>query len=702
MNGGRPPSSTLPAKRSKTQAHDEDGGGGGDEKFAALELQEPFAEEEGALPPPPPPPPPMDDDDVPPPPADVPPPPPPPPEDDLSALLPPSPSEKSASDELRAKVASEQEREDDEIGGAEYWARLAAEEQARRDKVQGGRDLYLDTVSRSVLDFDFEKLCSVSLSNINVYACLVCGKYFQGRGPQSYAYLHSINEGHRVYMHLETAAVYILPDNYSVKDPSLNDIKYLLQPTFSEQHIRCLDAPDARESLDLHANRYLPGFVGLNDLGGNDYINVVIQALAHVRPLRNFFLRGGPPPAQGTKVDPKAPGQTIAESGVLKGSSELVRRFASLMRKIWNPRNFKAQVSPHEFLQEVVNASKGRFSITKQGDPVDFLGWLLNRLHVDLGGGGKKGKRSIISDCFQGFVRIESQKVFVRSGIELEDENLTEEQRDKLDSDGRKEGGQEDAMGNAKFNIDREVKVDRTQFFLLAIDLPPLPVFQDVIEKNIVPQVSIGEVLSKYDGVSFQEARGLIRRFKMLKLPPLLILHYRRFTKNNFVEERNRTIVNYPVKGLNMSDYVDDPALAPLQTQYDLVANITHEATAGTVRENSVWRSQVHTSIDGRPIGTHAERQYRLRQQRRAQRRNERNQRKRRAGLDVPDEDGDDDDQNEEEEKRDSVNGGGGSGMQELSEEEKWFSIQDLLVEGIDRQLLFLGETYVQVWARRA
>lgn len=33
---------------------------------------------------------------------------------------------------------------------------------------------------RNVLDFDFEKLCSVSISRINVYACLVCGKYFQG------------------------------------------------------------------------------------------------------------------------------------------------------------------------------------------------------------------------------------------------------------------------------------------------------------------------------------------------------------------------------------------------------------------------------------------------------------------------------------------------------------------------------------------
>ena len=39
---------------------------------------------------------------------------------------------------------------------------------------------YLDTINRSILDFDFEKLCTVSLSNNNVYACLVCGKYFQG------------------------------------------------------------------------------------------------------------------------------------------------------------------------------------------------------------------------------------------------------------------------------------------------------------------------------------------------------------------------------------------------------------------------------------------------------------------------------------------------------------------------------------------
>lgn len=46
----------------------------------------------------------------------------------------------------------------------------------------------------------------------------------------------------------------------------------------------------------------------------------------------------------------------------------LVQRFGELMRKLWNPRNFKAHVSPHEMLQAVVLCSKKNFQITKQGE----------------------------------------------------------------------------------------------------------------------------------------------------------------------------------------------------------------------------------------------------------------------------------------------------------------------------------------------
>ena len=64
------------------------------------------------------------------------------------------------------------------------------------EKKEASRDCpYLDTVNRSVLDFDFEKCCSVSLAPTNVYACLVCGRYFQGRGPNTQAYTHSLEVG---------------------------------------------------------------------------------------------------------------------------------------------------------------------------------------------------------------------------------------------------------------------------------------------------------------------------------------------------------------------------------------------------------------------------------------------------------------------------------------------------------------------------
>ena len=86
---------------------------------------------------------------------------------------------------------------------------------------------YLGTIKRHLLDFDFEKLCSVTLTNLNVYACLICGKYYQGRGKSSLAYFHSLEQGHHVFINLHDCKIYCLPDNYEVDDISLNDIKVI-------------------------------------------------------------------------------------------------------------------------------------------------------------------------------------------------------------------------------------------------------------------------------------------------------------------------------------------------------------------------------------------------------------------------------------------------------------------------------------------
>lgn len=151
--------------------------------------------------------------------------------------------------------------------GEEQSAYSTASRQAA--PLEGYTDLYLDTINRSVLDFDFEKLCSVTLSNINVYACLVCGKYYQGRGPRSHAYFHALEVGHHVYVNMQTKKVYVLPEGYEVKSKSLEDIKFVVDPQLSKDEVGKLDK-EAKDAWDLGGKKYRPGMI-TKSLGRNEF-----------------------------------------------------------------------------------------------------------------------------------------------------------------------------------------------------------------------------------------------------------------------------------------------------------------------------------------------------------------------------------------------------------------------------------------------
>ena len=68
---------------------------------------------------------------------------------------------------------------------------------------------------------------------------------------------------------------------------------------------------------------------------------------------------------------------------------------------MWNPKAFKGQVSPHELLQEISNASGKRFKLTEQSNAIDFLSWFLNTLHKDLGGTRKKNSSKVDIDTYR-------------------------------------------------------------------------------------------------------------------------------------------------------------------------------------------------------------------------------------------------------------------------------------------------------------
>ena len=394
---------------------------------------------------------------------------------------------------------------------------------------------YLDTINRKRLDFDFEHRCSVSLALENVYCCLVCGKYFQGRGSQTHAYTHALEESHFMFMNLKSGSVYCLPDGYQVNDRSLEDIKQVLNPKFTPEAIGRLDS-ESNWQRALDGQHFLPGMVGLNNIKATDYANVVVHSLLRVRPFRDFFLR--------LRDEGAAP--TSATSFVV---TPLLAKFGELCRKMWNPGNFKGQVSPLEFLLIVQARSKLRFRVDAQSDPVEFLTWLLNTLHFDLTKGKPAKRKSIVTRCFQG---------------EMEVTRVSADGADKPSV--------------------------RTKFLMLGLDLPPAPLFRDSFEKNIIPQVPLFLLLKKYDGVTISESirAGHMTRSKyaVTKIPDFLIVWAKRFTKNNFFREKNNTIVTFPVKNLELSDHIPLPVGSQNQpspgsagasaSKYDLVATACH------------------------------------------------------------------------------------------------------------------------------
>ncbi|GJD09444.1 U4/U6.U5 tri-snRNP-associated protein 2 [Galdieria sulphuraria] len=390
--------------------------------------------------------------------------------------------------------------------------------------IRSGRECpYMDTIDRTVLDFDYEKLCCVTLERHNVYACLVCGKYFQGRGPKTPAFAHAIEYDHHLFIHLETEKVYCLPENYQVVDPTLEDIKAVLNPRLDKAQVEELDKRIVKFRTLEGKIRY-QGVLGMSNLQATDYINVILQALVRIKPLRDFFLL-----YQMDKQD------TIEHP--------LIASFGEFMRKFWNPRPFRSQISPHELVQEIVKRSKKRFPILQQGNPVEFLAWFLHSLQDDL---MRAGQKPLMKNTFEGQMEIETFQANEKSSQQL---------------------------------IKKDHKL--SQFLFLSLELPPMPLFKDSLERNMIPQVSLASLLSRFvqQELHHDVQTGHSYRYRLRRLPYCLILVMKRFVKSNFVWEKNISIVHFPIRDLDMTEYLSMscPGIESNGVVYDLTAVVIHD-----------------------------------------------------------------------------------------------------------------------------
>ncbi len=106
--------------------------------------------------------------------------------------------------------------------------------------------------------------------------------------------------------------------------------------------------------------------------------------------------------------------------------------------------------------------------------------------------------------------------------------------------------------------------VTEVPFSHLSVDIPPCPLFRDSHGGLVIPQVPLQQLLRKFDGHTWSDQvskdQHVRKQYRIQKLPQFLVLHLARFTKNNFYLEKNSTIATFPVKNLEMRDFLFSPA----------------------------------------------------------------------------------------------------------------------------------------------
>ncbi|KAG5457622.1 MAG: hypothetical protein BJ554DRAFT_2314, partial [Olpidium bornovanus] len=284
-------------------------------------------------------------------------------------------------------------------------------------------------------------------------------------------------------------------------------------------------------------------------------------------------------------------------------------------------------------------------------------------------------QKGIIYECFQGEVRVETQTV---GAVKYQDakSKIKEFNPDRGESltHFRSRGGDSFGEGDK-----RTVSGD------LSVAARQKPSDNPLSERHVVLiaarnyQVPLVTLLQKFDGKTAQESQGVLRRYRITKLPRYLIFHIKRFTKNNWAVEKNPTIVNFPIRNIDMSDVsfrlraglahssgelafclpyrdrnrplarlarpglpadVENPP-ADLSTHYDLIANIVHEG--GVADKNGVVKKKGALKIGGTAEGQGV---YKVHVRHKAR--------------------------------------------------DQWYQIQDLFVEEVMPQMIFLSESYVQ------